>query len=143
MLRVGKRADQRERNRALHAAFQSSHRLAPVLERRKCRLRMWQEGAAGLGQPCVAADAFEHRSTEFVLENAEAAADRGLRAVQPPAGAGEAAEFGDGDEGFDLVDVHRSGILMLMQNTMHLTTQGASADMACIGEENPHAQPDR
>ena len=125
MLRVGKRADQRERNRTMHAALQSSHRLAPVLERRERGLGMWQEGTAGLGQPCVAADAFEHRRTEFVLENAEAAADRGLRAVQPPAGAGEAAEFGDGDEGFDLVDVHRSGILMLMQNTMHLTMHGS------------------
>jgi hypothetical protein len=55
------------------------------------------------------------------LEQAKAAADRRLRAVQARAGPREAAKLGDGDEGLQAVNVHRSVFLMLMANTMHST----------------------
>jgi len=118
---IGKRADEGERDSAAQAGLQSAHRLAAVLECGERRLGVRPEGTAGLGEAGVAADAFEHRRTEFVFQEREAATDGGLGTMQAPGGAGEAAEFGDGDEGLDRGDVHRSGFLMLMQSTMHLT----------------------
>lgn len=120
-MRVGERPDERERNRAAQTGLQSEHRLAPILERSKRRLGVRQEGPASLGEAHVATDAFEHRRAELLLQEPEATADRRLRTMQPPGSAGEAAEFGNCDEGLDLSDVHRSGILMVRQNIMHLT----------------------
>ena len=82
---------------------------------------MRAEGAARLGEPRPPAQAIEQRRAQLLLEQAEAAADRRLRAVQARAGAGEAAELGDGDEGSQAVNIHRSVFLMLMANTMHST----------------------
>jgi hypothetical protein len=47
-----------------------------------------------------------------VLEDAEAAADCGLRTMQPLGRAGKSAELDDGEEGLDLIDTHRSVFLM-------------------------------
>jgi hypothetical protein len=41
--------------------------------------------------------------------------------VQAGAGPREAAELGNGDEGSEAVNVHRSVFLMPMTNTMHST----------------------
>jgi hypothetical protein len=41
--------------------------------------------------------------------------------VQAGAGAGEAAQLGNGDEGLQAVNVHRSVFLMQIANTMHST----------------------
>ena len=101
-----------------------AHGLARVLESGEGGLGMGQEGATGLGQPGVAADAFEQRRAQFLFQQAEAAADGGLRTMQSLSGAGEAAEFGDGDEGLDLVDIHGSVNLMKAVRTMHFTMIG-------------------
>jgi hypothetical protein len=105
-LRVRKRADERQRNRALGARLQTAHRIMPIPEGRQRRLGVRQQDAACLGQPNAAAQAFEHGRAEFMLENIEAAADGGLRTVQPLGSAREATELCDGKEGLDLIDIH-------------------------------------
>jgi len=128
--RVGQGADQGERDRAAGAGLQIAHRIVAVLEGGQRRLGMGQEGAAGLGQAGAAAHALEQRGAELVLELVDAAADRRLRAVQPLPGAREAAGLGNGEEGADLVDVHGSGILMLMAETMHFPKHRVPARVA-------------
>ena len=88
------------------ARLQVAHGLLAVLQRRERRLGVRTESATGLGQPRPTAQAIEQGGAQLLFEQAEAAADRGLRAVQSCTGASEAAEFGDGDERSQAVDVH-------------------------------------
>ena len=103
---VRERPDERERDGAALLADGGAHRLATILDRRENGLGKRQERAAGFGQLHAAAHAFEQRRPEVLLDQADAAADRRLRAVEPAGGAREPAELGDGYEGADFVDVH-------------------------------------
>ncbi len=61
---------------------------------------------AGGGERAVARGAVEERFADRFLELADDLADGGLGAVQALRGAGEAALFGHGEEGFELGEFH-------------------------------------
>src|SRR5262245_58384287 len=105
-MRVRQRADQCERDGAASLADGGADRLAAVLDGREHRLGERQEGAAGFGELCTTAHAFDQRRAQVLLDEPDAAADRRLRTIEPAGGAGEATELGDRHEGADLVDVH-------------------------------------
>jgi len=104
---AGECPHQGDGDRVLLAARETPHRLGAVLQPGQRRLRVGQQGAAGLGQDHAAAHSLEERGAELLLQHLDAPADRGLGAVQALRRAGEAAAAGDRDEGFDLVDGHR------------------------------------
>ena len=112
------------------ARLQTAHRIVPVPERRQRRLGVRQKDAACLGQSRATTQALEQGRAEFVLENAEATADRRLRAMQPLRRVREAAELGDGHEGLDISDIHRSVFLMRLAHTMHWTMIMVAAKIA-------------
>jgi hypothetical protein len=60
-----------------------------------------------------------------MLENFEASADGGLRAVQPLGRAHEAAKLRDREEGLDPIDIHQSVFLIPIGNIMHWTVHDA------------------
>ncbi len=82
---------------------QGGARVRPQVEH---LLRVVAENLAGVGEDAVAGGALEQRLTEFSLQLGDDLADRRLGAVQARGGAGEAALFGDGEEGFELEEVH-------------------------------------
>ena len=109
----------------LDARPQTANGVLPIPEGRQHRLGIRQQGAARLGKPRATTQAFEQGRAKFMLENIEAAADCGLRAVQPLGRAREAAKLRDSEEGLDLVGIHGSVFLMLFEHTMHWTTHAA------------------
>ena len=76
---------------------------AAIADRRQCGLGVREERLASRGELHAAARAFEHARVEALLELADPAADRRLRAVQLLRRVGEAAAGGDRDEGLELV----------------------------------------
>jgi hypothetical protein len=88
----------------------------------QCRLGMWQKSAARLGESDTAMQGLVQRDPEFVLEEVDAAADGGLRSMHPLGRPRKSAEFGDCEEGFELVDVHGSAFLMRSRDSIHSAT---------------------
>jgi hypothetical protein len=70
-------------------------------------LRITAEQLAGGGEGAIAGGAFEERLADFFFELANRVTDGGLSATHAGGGAGEAFFFEDGEEGFELVEVHR------------------------------------
>ena len=68
------------------------------------------EDFAGVGEGAVAGRALEEDFAELALELGDGLRDGGLGAVQAGGGAGKAALFGDGEEGFELEEVHWCGV---------------------------------
>ena len=104
--RVGKRSDERQRDRPMLALLEGTDRLGAVLQRRQHGFGVGQEGTAGLGQHHAAGDPLEELGAQRRLEHRDATADRRLRAVQDLSGPREAAAPRDGDESFQLIDAH-------------------------------------
>ena len=69
---------------------------------------MGQQARAGRRQRDATAVAVEEGLAQLDLQAAHLAAQRGLRNAQHAGGAGEAAEFGDLHEVFDLLQIHRA-----------------------------------
>ncbi len=68
--------------------------------------RVIAQDVAGVGQRPVAGGALEEHFAEFGFELGDGLRDSRLGSVQPGGRAGEAALFGDGQEGFELEEVH-------------------------------------
>src|SRR6266571_2426133 len=64
------------------------------------------QSRAGIGEDTAATKAFEQRDVEFALQQFDASADGGLRAVQRRRRTAEAAPAGYSHERPDLVHVH-------------------------------------
>jgi hypothetical protein len=124
-VRVGERADQGERDGAFDAGLQTTYRFPPISERSQRRFGMRQEHAAGFGQSCLSPQTLEQRRAKLMLHDLETAADGWLRTMQLPRRARETAKLGDGQERFDSVDIHRSGFLIPIDQTMHWTMDRA------------------
>jgi hypothetical protein len=103
---AGEGPHERERGRPIARVAQRAHRLDPVAHRRQQRFRMRQERATCLGQDHSTGDALEQRGAELPLEQMDAAADRGLREMEARRRPGEAAPPDDGDERFDVIQLH-------------------------------------
>jgi hypothetical protein len=70
-------------------------------------LRITAEELAGGGEGAVARGAFEEGLADFVLQFADSMTDGGLGAAHADSGTGEAFFFKDGEEGFELIKVHK------------------------------------
>ena len=83
---------------------------AEILARMRHQLQhrhaMIEQALAGVGQRDAAAVAQEELLAQFGLEAAHLAAERGLRDVEHHGSLAEAAEFGDVDEIFELLEIH-------------------------------------
>ena len=65
-----------------------------------------QQGAAGLGQANLAAEAVEQAHAQLLFQAGDALAYGRLGQVQALAGFGKAAGFGDGDKGIEVGQIH-------------------------------------
>ena len=65
-----------------------------------------EQRRAGRRDAHLAAEPQEQLLLQFLLEQQDLAADRGLREVQPLAGAGEGAGVGHGPQDLELAQVH-------------------------------------
>ena len=79
---AGQGADQREGDRAVAGAAHGVDRVDAVPHRGQQRLRVRQEGLAGLGEGHAAAEPVEQRRAELGLQQLDAPAGRGLGQVQ-------------------------------------------------------------
>ena len=97
-LGAGKRAHQCQRDRAPAGAAHSGHRLEPVGYRREERLGVREERPAGISHDDAAVHPLEQRRAQLVLEELDAAAERGLREVEAGRRPGESPQPGDHQE---------------------------------------------
>lgn len=98
--------DQRQRNFAGFALTPGAQRFRAIRRCGKHDLRIGKKSRAGIGEDAAAAKAFEQRDVEFALQQFDAPADGGLRAVQRGRRTTEAAPAGYRHERPDLVHVH-------------------------------------
>jgi hypothetical protein len=103
---VGECPDQCQRNSAGFALTPGAQRFRAICRRGKHDLRIGKKSRAGIGEDTAAAQAFEQRDVEFALQQFDASADGGLRAVQRSRRTTEAAPAGYSHERPDLVHVH-------------------------------------
>src|SRR5215467_9575101 len=103
---TGEGADHGQGDGALIRAAQRAYRIQAIADGGEERLRVGKKRPARLGEDGAAPDPLEEWRPQLVLEEMEAAADRGLRQVQGGRGAGEAAASHDGHERLDLVELH-------------------------------------
>ncbi|MNN50560.1 hypothetical protein D3C81_1651530 [compost metagenome] len=76
----------------------------------------WQQGAPGLGQSHLAAQAVEQAHPQLLLQPGDAFADGRLGQEQPFGGPGKAAGFGNGDKGTEVGQVHVVVFLWVIQS---------------------------
>jgi hypothetical protein len=105
---AGEGADQRQRHRAVRQAAHGADRRDSVPHGGQQRLRVRQEGAAGLGEGRSAAEPVKQRRAELGLQQLDAAAGRGLGQVQGGRAAAEAAAAGDREERLNLIELHKA-----------------------------------
>ncbi len=91
------------------AAQQSPYRVDGVLRRPRARqgaFGLHQQGAAGLGQPHTAGRPAEQRGPQFLLQGPHGGGEARLRHGHAFGGPGEMLLLGDGDEMFQLTQLH-------------------------------------